>query len=116
MTGKDEGKASARGVGGQTPLPEGTPGAGRAAVTWDDSGMATAFANVVNIQGTREQIEMFFGTHSSWSPQGDGAITVELTNRMILTPHAAKRLNTILTRVMREYEARHGVLPGEDGR
>ena len=41
---------------------------------------------------------------------GDGQVKVELTNRMILTPYAAKRLNTILTRVMREYEARHGVL------
>eukprot|EP01013_Petalomonas_cantuscygni_P020409 TRINITY_DN38780_c0_g1_i1.p3 TRINITY_DN38780_c0_g1~~TRINITY_DN38780_c0_g1_i1.p3 ORF type:complete len:112 (-),score=33.34 TRINITY_DN38780_c0_g1_i1:26-361(-) len=100
---------------GQTPLSGGaTPGAGRANVNWDDSRMETAFANVVNIQGTREQVEMFFGTHSSWSAQGDGSIKVELTNRMILTPYAAKRLNTILTRVMREYEARHGILSVED--
>ncbi len=89
-------------------------GEGRAAVAWDDSGMQTAFANVVNIQGTREQVELFFGTHSSWNALGDGQIKVELTNRMILTPYAAKRLNTILTRVMREYEARHGVLTMDD--
>jgi len=85
-------------------------GTSRAPVAWDDSHMQTAFANVVNIQGTREQVELFFGTHSSWNALGDGQVKVELTNRMILTPYAAKRLNMILTRVMREYEARHGVL------
>ena len=81
-----------------------------AGVDWDDSRMETAFANVVNIQGTREQVELFFGTHRSWNAGGSGEVKVDLTNRMILTPYAAKRLNTILTRVMREYEARHGVL------
>ncbi|MEM9549614.1 MAG: DUF3467 domain-containing protein [Pseudomonadota bacterium] len=82
-----------------------------AAVNWDDSRMETAFANVVNIQGTREQVELFFGTHRSWNAgKTSGDVKVDLTNRMILTPYAAKRLNTILTRVMREYEARHGVL------
>ncbi len=86
------------------------PARSRAAIDWDDSRMETGFANVVNIQGTREQVELFFGTHATWNALSDGKVKVQLTNRMILTPYAAKRLNTILTRVMREYEARHGVL------
>lgn len=81
-----------------------------AAVEWDDTKMATGFANVVNIQGTREQIELFFGTNRTWNVDADGPLRVELTNRMILTPLAAKRLSGILTRVLREYEQRHGVL------
>ena len=77
--------------------------------------MATNFANVVNIQGTREQIELFFGTNRTWNIRDDAALKVELTNRMILTPLAAKRLHAILTRVLREYEQRHGALKVDGG-
>lgn len=79
-------------------------------IEWDDRGMATNFANVVNIQGTREQVEIFFGTNRTWNPGTDGPLTVELTNRMILTPLAAKRLLGILGNVLREHERRYGVL------
>lgn len=91
------------------------PDTRQAPITWDDARMQTAFANVVNIQGTREQVELFFGTHRSWNAARNDGVTVDLTNRMILTPYAAKRLNTILTRVIREYEARHGVLMMDEG-
>lgn len=79
-------------------------------VSWNDTQMATAFANVVNVQGTREQIELFFGTSRGLKPEDDTALQVDLSNRLILTPHAAKRLNTILKRVLDEYESRHGRL------
>lgn len=97
--------------GGLNPALEGEQ---KASITWDDANMQTAFANVVNIQGTREQVELFFGTNRSWNPSADAGLKVDLTNRMILTPFAAKRLNTILTNVLREYEARHGVLKTDD--
>jgi len=90
------------------------PGQHRSAINWDDTNMATTFANVVNIQGTREQVELFFGTHRSWNLASDGDVKVDLTNRVILTPYAAKRLNTILAKVLAEYEARHGVLKMDD--
>jgi len=80
------------------------------AVVWNDERMETSFANVVNIQGTREQVELFFGTNRTWNVNDAKSVNVDLTNRVILTPHAAKRLNSILTGVLREYEARHGVL------
>jgi hypothetical protein len=35
------------------------------AVVWDDSRMVTHFANVVNIQSTLEQIDLFFGTNKT---------------------------------------------------
>jgi Protein of unknown function (DUF3467) len=90
------------------------PGQYRSTVDWDDSGMVTNFANVVNIQGTREQIEVFFGTNRTWNVSKEDPVKVELTNRMILTPYAAKRLSTILNNVLREYESRHGVLRTDD--
>ena len=91
--------------------PAGPEGGGRSsAIEWDDAAMQTAFANVVNIQGTREQFELFFGVNRSWQADADGPMTVELSNRMILTPLAAKRMWSLLTNVLREYEARHGAL------
>lgn len=79
-------------------------------IHWDDTKMETNFANVVNIQGTREQVEVFFGTNRTWNVEAGGPMEVDLTNRMILTPLAAKRMCTILTNVLREYEQRHGAL------
>ncbi|NRB01205.1 MAG: DUF3467 domain-containing protein [Rhodobacteraceae bacterium] len=90
-------------------------GSAKSSVEWDGSRMQSGFANVVNIHGTKEQIELFFGTHSSWAALSGGKVKVDLTNRMILTPYAAKRLNTILSDVLREYEARHGVLLMDEG-
>lgn len=85
-----------------------------ATVEWNDDAMQTNFANVVNIQGTREQIEFLFGTNRTWDANRVSPVRVDLTNRMILTPHAAKRLHQILTGVLREYESRHGVLKMDD--
>ena len=79
-------------------------------VNWDDSKMATHFANVVNIQSTLEQVDLFFGTNQTWNVTGSNQVAVDLTNRIILTPFAAKRLWTVLGGVIREYESRHGAL------
>jgi hypothetical protein len=84
-------------------------------IVWDDSRMETNFANVVNIQGTREQVELFFGTNRTWNMGEEGPVKVDLTNRMILTPLAAKRLWSILGNVLREYEQRHGALKVDGG-
>jgi hypothetical protein len=82
-------------------------------VQWNDREMATHFANVVNVQSTREQVDLFFGMNRTWNVSGDGRVAVDLTNRIILTPYAAKRLWTVLGGVLREYEARHGALDVE---
>src|ERR1700722_626081 len=82
----------------------------QAQLHWDDSRMATSFANVVNIQSTREQVDLFFGTNQTWNAANEKTLTIELSNRIILSPFAAKRLSVALNGVMREYEARHGQL------
>jgi hypothetical protein len=79
-------------------------------VQWIDKTMATHFANVVNVQSTREQVDLFFGTNQTWNVTGGGQVAVDLSNRIILTPFAAKRLWTVLGGVLREYETRHGTL------
>jgi len=80
------------------------------AVVWDDSAMVTHFANVVSIQSTLEQVDLFFGTNKTWNLAGDPQVKVELTDRVILGPHAAKRLWVALGGVLKEYETRYGSL------
>jgi hypothetical protein len=83
-----------------------------AQLRWDDSAMSTSFANVVNIRSTREELDLFFGTNKTWNiPNGDGnTLSIALTNRIILSPYAAKRLATALDGVLREYETRYGAI------
>lgn len=82
-------------------------------VVWREERMATHFANVVNVQGTREQVDLFFGTNRTWNAESGAPVTVELSSRVILTPLAAKRLSTILGNVLREHERRYGPLDVE---
>ena len=79
-------------------------------VKWDDSKMQSHFANVVNIQSTLEQVDLFFGTNQTWNVASDRQVHVELNNRIILSPHAAKRLWLALGGVLNGYEERYGEL------
>ncbi len=79
-------------------------------LTWDDTRMVTNFSNVVNIQSTREQVDLFFGTNQTWNVTDERPLSIELSNRIILSPFAAKRLSLALNRVLREYEQRYGAL------
>ena len=94
-----------------TSSPPASPDSPRpATVQWNDKNMATHFANVVNVQSTREQVDLFFGTNQTWSVADGAPVSVDLSNRIILTPFAAKRLLAVLSGVLREYETRHGPL------
>lgn len=76
-------------------------------VNWDVSQMSTSYANVVNAISSREEFTLFFGTNQTWNAK-DGELDVKLSDRVILNPHAAKRLLTLLAAVMKEYETRFG--------
>ena len=87
-------------------------------VRWDDSQMKSVYANVCNATGTREEIVLLFGVNQTWNT-GTKELVIQLLNRIILSPFAAKRLNLLLSRVLKEYEARYGPLhtePGEHAR
>ncbi len=87
------------------------PPAGREAeLQWDASVMATSFANVVNIQSTREQFDLLFGISQSTGLMTDSKLAIAVSNRIILTPFAAKRLSAALGNVLREYEQRYGAV------
>ncbi|AWN41766.1 DUF3467 domain-containing protein [Methylobacterium durans] len=70
--------------------------------------MATSFANVVNVLSTNEEFSLLFGTNQTWNLIEAEELTVELENRIMLTPHAAKRLSALLTARIAEFEQRCG--------
>ncbi len=81
-------------------------------IQWDQSKMKTTYANVCNVSSTREEVSIMFGTNQSIN-LGQGEIAIELTDRVILNPYAAKRLAQILAGIVKQYEAAFGPLPIE---
>jgi hypothetical protein len=82
-------------------------------VDWDDSKMSSTYANVVNASSTREEVTVFFGTNETWNPTAERKFHVSLSNRIVLSPFAAKRLWVLLGAILGEYESRFGALPME---
>ena len=78
-------------------------------IKWDDSGMKSSYANVCNVTSTREEVVMLFGINQAWN-RGQKEVTIQLTDRIIISPYAAKRLVTLLEGVVKEYEKRFGAL------
>jgi hypothetical protein len=91
-------------------------GAGRGGVRvrWDTSKMTSTYANVCNVSSTREEVTLLFGTNQTWFT-GQEELKVDLSDRIVLNPYAAKRLSILLNNVMKEYENRFGKLPVEAG-
>lgn len=78
-------------------------------IKWDDSQMKSSYANVCNVTSTREEVVMLFGINQAWN-RGQKEVTIQLTDRVIISPYAAKRLVALLDGVVKEYEKRFGVL------
>jgi hypothetical protein len=81
-------------------------------VNWDQSSMKTSYANVMHVSSTREEFTVLFGTNVTLFT-GQNEVTVKLSERIILSPYAAKRLSTLLNNVVNEYEKRFGQLGAE---
>ena len=103
-------KDEAVGTGAEAPqgAPE-FPGA-TPRVVWDDSNMSSSFANVVNVLATREEMTLLFGTNQTWNAAGSEELVVQLSERIVLSPYAAKRLSMLLDRRVKEYEQLFGKL------
>jgi len=71
--------------------------------------MSTSYANVCNVTGTREEVGLLFGTNQTLYT-GQKEVTVKVTNRIVLSPYAAKRLQALLGEVVKQYESRFGPL------
>lgn len=78
-------------------------------IVWDDSNMRSVYANVSNVAGGREEIVLLFGMNQSWHA-GQKEVKVQLTDRIVLSPFAAKRLSLLLNNVLTDYEKRYGKL------
>lgn len=89
-----------------TPAEVGAPAA--PVVNWDDSQMQTTYANVVNASSTREEVTLLFGSNQTWNPAAGKEFDVRLEERIILNPHAAKRLFVLMGAVLSQYENRFG--------
>lgn len=83
--------------------------AGVPTIRWDDSSMKTSYANVCNVSSSREEVTLLFGTNQTWHT-GQQEFTVKLSDRIIISPFAAKRLLVLLQNVVGQYEARFGAL------
>jgi hypothetical protein len=78
-------------------------------IKWDDTAMKSSYANVCNVTSTREEVVMLFGVNQAWN-RGQKEVTIQLTDRIIVSPYAAKRLMMLLDGVVKEYEKRFGAL------
>jgi Protein of unknown function (DUF3467) len=86
-----------------------TEAAAQMQVKWDDSNMKSSYANVCNVMSTREEVVLMFGVNQAWHG-GQKEVTVQLTDRIIVSPHAAKRLSLLLSNLVKQYEERFGSL------
>ena len=79
-----------------------------------DAGVATHYANFFTIMGSRDAVLLSFGTQFS-SPD-----TVQLEQKIVLSPANAKRMALSLGQVIRRFESDHGEIdvsaPGAAGR
>jgi hypothetical protein len=86
-----------------------TTAMGDTKIKWDDSNMKSSYANVCNVTSTREEVVMLFGINQAWN-RGQKEVTIQLTDRIIISPYVAKRMVMLLDGVVKEYEKRFGAL------
>jgi len=78
-------------------------------IMWDDSTMRSVYANVSNVAGTQEEIILLFGMNQAWR-SGQKEVKVQLTDRVVSSPFAAKRFAILLNNVLKDYEKQYGTL------
>jgi hypothetical protein len=81
----------------------------QASVRWDTTQLKSSYCNVANATSTREEVVLNFGVNQNWDRLRT-ELEVQLLHRIILSPFAAKRLQQLLTKLISEYESRHGEL------
>lgn len=78
-------------------------------VRWEVADVKATYANVCNVTSTREEVVIDFGVYHPWERKS-GVGMVQLTNRIVLSPYAIKRLGLMLNTLTQEYESRYGKL------
>jgi hypothetical protein len=101
--------ANATNPSSAVPLQPSQPTNAAPTVQFDVSNLQSSYANMCNVSSTREEVVLAFGVNNVWE-RGQANMQVQMTNRIVLNPYTAKRLATVLNRVVAEYESRFGVL------
>jgi hypothetical protein len=84
-------------------------------VRWEDEGMTTSYANVANATSSREEVILLFGVNQAWHG-GQESVDINLSDRVVLSPYAAKRLHMMLTGVLQNFDSRYGDGNAAEGR
>lgn len=79
-------------------------------IKWDDSKISSTYANVCNVISSREEVSMMFGMNQKWD-QENKELVIELSDRIVLNPFAAKRVSLLLNNVIEQYETKFGEIP-----
>ena len=72
-------------------------------IKWDDTNIRNTYANICNITSSREEVSLMFGMRKNMDTDNN-ELTVELSDRIVLNPYAAKRLALLLKEVIDQYE------------
>ena len=78
-------------------------------VRWENASVPSVYSNVCNVAGTREEIVLLFGMNQAFNA-ADNEMTIQLSNRIVMSPFVAKRLAQLLNSVVGDYETKYGVL------
>lgn len=82
-------------------------------VKFDTTGLKSTYCNVCNGSSTREEVVLNFGINTTWDrATGEDRLDVALHHRIIMSPHAAKRIRDMMARLIEEHEVRYGKLDG----
>jgi hypothetical protein len=76
-------------------------------INWDDSNITSTYANVCNVISSREEVSMLFGMNQRWDAEKNELI-IDLSDRIVLNPYAAKRVALLLGNVIQQYEEKFG--------
>ena len=80
-----------------------------ATIRWDDTNIQSTYANVCNVISSREEVSMLFGMNQRWDSENN-ELVIDLSDRIVLNPYAAKRVMNLLNNVIGQYEAKFGTI------
>lgn len=73
------------------------------------TGLKSTYANVCDVKCTREEVYLNFGVTKPWE-QNPAEVEIELSNRLVMSPFAAKRLLSALGKQIEAFENQFGEL------
>ncbi len=76
-------------------------------IVWNDKDMKSLYANASNVVAGREEVQLLLGMNQAWQ-MGQSKVNVDLVERVIMSPYAAKRLAIMLSATLNAYETKYG--------